>query len=318
MDKTPLRKTWHKELSDIHLSDDEAFLNWYDSKANQPDFSTDKTTEELHTVKTTIYSAIKRAAKINNNKSVDSKRYIKKVWLYAAASVFFILSAGIYIRFHTGTMKYTTAYGEIKAVTLPDHSTAVLNGNSTLTYDHKEGKTSRELWLEGEASFKVMHTLNREPFILHVGDSVTIHVLGTEFNVEHRNAGIAVALKSGKIRLVLNKKQSLKHIQITPGEVITFDKQGNTNLQKTAKALEKSFSWQEKKLILNHTTLGEILIKIKETQGLSFKTNDSSLLFRSASGTLPLDKNKEQLLSNLSELFDMDIEKGNTLYLKAR
>lgn len=317
MNRIPQSENWNKEPRDFRFSDEETFQNWYKAKENQPDFSASRTTEQLEALKTAIYAAIVHSAKIDNKKGIN-KHYIKSKWLYAAASIFFVLSAGIYMLSTNSTKKYTTTYGEIKAVTLPDKSTVMLNGNSTLTYNNKEGRQSRELWLKGEASFNVKHTRNKQPFILHVGDSVTIQVLGTEFNVEHRNSGIAVALKSGKIRLVLEKKQSSKDIQIIPGEVITFDKQGNNNLHRTEKALEKSFSWQQKKLILNHTTLKEILIKIKETQGISLETADSTLLFRSASGTLPLDNNKEQLLSNLSELFDMNIGKGNTLYPKVR
>lgn len=316
----PRKKSYREELNSINLSDEQAFLKWYQSKENQQTFSSSRTEEELYMLERNIYSNVKRSAQIGK-KGINKNRPIpmRRNWLFVAASLFFaMIGVGMYILSKKGISTYATEYGEIKSVTLPDNSFVMLNGNSTLVYSNNEGQSTRELWLQGEASFKVTHTVNQQPFILHVTDSITIQVLGTEFNVENRTSGTTIALKSGKIRLILNKKHSARNIQITPGEVVAFDAKGNTNLQKTKKGTENSFSWQQKKLVLNHTTLKEILVKIEETQGLSFNTPDSALLFRSASGTLPLDNNKEQLLSDLSELFDMHMEKGKTIYLKAR
>ncbi|HUP13050.1 MAG TPA: FecR family protein, partial [Niastella sp.] len=70
---------------------------------------------------------------------------------------------------------------------LPDGSTVWLNAGSRIVYASFSGPV-REITLEGEAYFDVVHVENaathqRKPFVVHAG-SIDIKVLGTAFNVK--------------------------------------------------------------------------------------------------------------------------------------
>lgn len=65
---------------------------------------------------------------------------------------------------------------------LPDSTEVWLNGDTRLYYPRSFGRQTREVWLSGEAYFKVKHDPNKL-FIIHTS-KMNIKVLGTEFNVK--------------------------------------------------------------------------------------------------------------------------------------
>jgi ferric-dicitrate binding protein FerR (iron transport regulator) len=70
---------------------------------------------------------------------------------------------------------------------LPDNSTVILNANSSLRYQENwEAELLREVWVDGEAFFSVVHTHNHQRFRVNVTDDLKVEVLGTEFNVKDR------------------------------------------------------------------------------------------------------------------------------------
>ncbi|WP_300597638.1 FecR domain-containing protein [Niabella sp.] len=91
-----------------------------------------------------------------------------------------------------------TAKGARKQLQLPDGSNVWLNGGSRLFFvtDFKGG--SREVKLEGEAFFDVVHaqtaTGAKSPFIVHAGN-IDISVLGTAFNIKaYANENVTTAV----------------------------------------------------------------------------------------------------------------------------
>lgn len=102
----------------------------------------------------------------------------------------------------------TTAAGEHTTVTLPDGSTAELNGNTTIEYPRGFtslpliGTTAREVRLDGEAFFSVVE--NERPFRVETSNA-QVEVLGTEFNVRARTQNDVpethVAVMSGRVRV---------------------------------------------------------------------------------------------------------------------
>lgn len=77
--------------------------------------------------------------------------------------------------------------GARKQLLLPDGSKVWLNGGSRLFYVTDFKGTTREVKLEGEAFFDVVHAQTaggaKRPFIVHAGN-IDIHVLGTAFNIK--------------------------------------------------------------------------------------------------------------------------------------
>ena len=136
-------------------------------------------------------------------------------WLAAAATLLLVGSAYLFvIRDHAvdraimfaleqvrPATVVQTATGERQQFTLPDGSTALLNGSSQLRVADDFNGTHRVVWLEGDAYFEV--TKNAEkPFIVRTASTMTT-ALGTSFRVtnytdQHQPQ---VMLTSGKVQV---------------------------------------------------------------------------------------------------------------------
>ncbi|HEY9256609.1 FecR domain-containing protein, partial [Chitinophaga sp.] len=84
-------------------------------------------------------------------------RINRRRWLAAAAIALLLIgSAGILT--YTGNKTVTTGYGKTASIVLSDESRIILNANSTVTYaKHWWSGSRREVWLNGEAFFEVVH-----------------------------------------------------------------------------------------------------------------------------------------------------------------
>ena len=92
-----------------------------------------------------------------------------------------------------------TDAGQMREVTLPDGTEVTLNVASSLKYNARYGKETREVWLDGEAFFDVESDAEC-PFSIHSG-MLDVNVTGTSFNVcaypdDHYTS---VLVKSGKV-----------------------------------------------------------------------------------------------------------------------
>lgn len=159
----------------------------------------------------------------DRSESTQQSGYKKYVWT-AAAAVIAIVVASFFFSSHQQTIEYRTAFGETKTIVLPDSSTVILNANSRIAYNNN-WKTSavREVLLEGEAYFSVIHKRNHQAFRVAVENGVGVEVLGTTFNVYHRTVDTRVVLNTGKISLTVPDSQEHK-ILMSPGELVQLKK----------------------------------------------------------------------------------------------
>lgn len=199
--------------------------------------------------------------------TVKQKVFHLNRFLRIAATILLVSSVGIaywLVKYNSKT-EITTAFGELRTVTLPDNSVVVLNGNSKLSYSGNWDKNSREVWITGEGFFKVKH-INQDPrhiktterFIVHCND-VNIEVLGTSFNVRNRHNKTNVGLVTGKIRLeYLDRASTQKHLLIMkPGDYIEYA-QKHVVAQKKLAVPEKLTEWTNHQLLFNNSTLAQI------------------------------------------------------------
>jgi transmembrane sensor len=252
---------------------------------------------------------------------VGPTRKLRKACLQVAAGLsgLILLSfAGQAYLDHRPTV-VSTAYGQVQRVTLPDQTVVYLNGNSQLTYDRFVAGKAREVWLEGEAFFEVTHLKSHEKFMVHLSDQVEIEVLGTAFNVSNRTPEKAVVLKSGKIKLKLQDEQKEKNIYLRPGDLVTTGDKPTSGIHKKTVDPQVYYAWIAHKWVLDNTSLGEMLLKLRETYGIKTLVTNKALLEKRASGSIPLPKdNAQALVGDIANLFELSIQKkGDTLYLKA-
>lgn len=237
-------------------------------------------------------------------------------WLRVAAAVAVLLlvGAGVWQFTQTsGPQRIHTAFGETRTVTLPDGSTVLLNGNSTLTFaaDWKE-VPEREVWLEGEGFFRVTKkaasTGSRVKFVTHT-PNLNISVLGTQFNVNTRRGNTAVTLLEGKVRLENPRNQQARVLEMKPGDHATLVK-GIEKVDVTLAKTEAYAAWTRRLFLFDNTPLREITTLLSDTYGLDIVFEDRELAERRFTANMPSD-NPETLLNVVAATFDLDLERTN-------
>ena len=198
-----------------------------------------------------------------------------RTWQAAASLVLVValgLLAGYWLR---GPAEVTTAFGETRRVALPDGSLVTLNGNTTLRYGRRwRGSETREVWLEGEAFFKVQKNASGARFVAHAGPADII-VLGTQFNVRNRRGKTRVLLTEGKIQLLGVRTGSIP-ITMRPGQVADVSPKNPIRVQ-AAGVPHQYTAWQEQKLVFDDTPLHEIALQVEDTYGTAIRFSDPSL-----------------------------------------
>lgn len=158
---------------------------------------------------------------------------VKRTLAWASVAAAAILMVGVTWQFlkksrgagNRQTIVATDSHkGSRSTMTLPDGSVVRLNAKSKVSYGEGFGKTTREVFLTGEAYFEVTHNA-AVPFIVHT-DEADIKVLGTKFNVrnysnEHR---MEAALLTGSIELTLHAGTQHK-ILLKPSDKIIVKQQ---------------------------------------------------------------------------------------------
>jgi transmembrane sensor len=214
----------------------------------------------------------------------------KRWWIGAAAAV--LLLAGAFTIFQLGQSKpaIDTTFGEVRSNQLPDGSTMILNANSTAELsDGWDNENDREIWLEGEAFFKVTKTPKRSRFIVHAGN-LDVIVTGTQFNVQHRDNKTTVLLTEGSV--IIRTKDG-KELAMRPGDFVEMNDQ---LVQHKSAREENVLAWKENLMAFDNTSITEAAKIISNHYGVKVTLQDNV-----ATTTIPLtgimpNNNLEDLL----------------------
>lgn len=227
-------------------------------------------------------------------------------WGKIAAAILFLIVAGtgIYmLQRQSGRIVERTGFGETRVLTLPDGSEVTLNGNSVLSYD-AEWPELREVQLEGEGYFRVVHTKDHRKFRVRTGTDFSLDVLGTQFNISKRESGTRIVLEEGKVQCNLGDA-GRDILVLKPGEMVQFRKKpSDYQRQRVEKGLYSA--WKDHKLIFKNTSLREVAAILQDTYGLETEASHPELLDRQISGSVPTD-NIELLLQGIAEASDVTI-----------
>ncbi len=156
----------------------------------------------------------------------------------------------------------TTAFGSMSSTNLPDGSTVWLNANSSLTYSPQMNGATRDVFLHGEAYFKVTSDADH-PFNVHT-PYIAVTAKGTEFNVNAYDSIASVTLVNGRVDVEV-QKQSLQlnpgeHLAITDGKPVI-----NYNID-TAKYC----CWRNGMLIFEDEPLVNICNRLRQMYDVEF------------------------------------------------
>jgi transmembrane sensor len=231
----------------------------------------------------------------------------------AAVGLLLLAGAGSWYAFRmTQPLEYATDFGETRPLTLPDGSRVTLNANSRLTLARSwDSATPREVWLEGEAFFSVTHQPHHQRFVVH-SDRINVEVVGTEFNVYSRHREVQVVLESGQVRLAAAQRTGAlaDTVVMQPGHRFEYRSDGRPTL-KPAKT-ERFSAWKDNRLLLEQTSLAELVRLLRENYGLTVRVANDTLLRQTASGSMPI-QDEDALLLQISRLFSLKISKEDRM-----
>jgi len=205
-----------------------------------------------------------------------------------AASLLLLLTYVFYPR----NIVVENGFAGTRQVILPDSSVVLLNANSSLTYRADWDPSTRHVKLSGEGFFKIRHRVQEGktiPFQVDLNE-VSLHVLGTSFNVINRPAQVEVILKTGRLK-VTHKQQE---IFMKPADHLIYNQAQKSFVIKES-ANEDYLDWTRLEFIFNDLTVAQVAEKLSSYFQLKFTFEDESVKNEKLSGRLGMSDQKETL-----------------------
>jgi ferric-dicitrate binding protein FerR (iron transport regulator) len=222
-------------------------------------------------------------ARINTAPVVSLRKNRFKWWIPAAAAVLLLLAGLGYWAAYNPKTKLESQYGAIREYQLPDGSKVTLNAHSEITM-HKAWKegNDREVWLKGEAFFKVQKTPAHNRFIVHT-NSMDIIVTGTQFNVISREEESSILLTEGSVTV---RTPDGKEVHMKPGDFVRMENNA-PSLQLAEQ--ERVLAWKQAKLDFENTSMSEVARIIARHYGVKVSLGDKSLADKKITAVMPND-----------------------------
>lgn len=230
------------------------------------------------------------------------KRRCRKI---AAVLLPFLLFVGtlVYLDLHVdlfGKTTYVELYiprGEKARLFFHDGSEVYLNADTRIRYPKKFGLSKRDVYLTGEAYFKVAPDKKR-PFVVHA-QNTTVRVLGTSFNLSayENDKTVRVILDEGSILF----GTSLNRHQLVPGQQLVYDKTSGGHLIQTLPKSQQFSLWREGILCFYDTPLPEVLKILERRYDVAFSVKDATVLTYSFTLTTR-ETDMKNILSELQKI----------------
>jgi transmembrane sensor len=212
---------------------------------------------------------------------------------------------------NTQPLSFFASKGSVSKVILPDSSVIFLNSGSEIKYSAYHHGKSRQVYLKGEAMFKVKN-IHNTPFVVHT-DIYDVNVTGTEFNVRAYpdDKIVETTLKKGSVTITSSEDHAINHnIALRPGEQMVYNReQQSINVEKVNTDLYTS--WEEESFTFNKLSLAELVVLIERKYNVSISIKNSEILNYHYSGTI----NKEsiyELLDIIKETLPIEYKVDKT------
>jgi len=224
-------------------------------------------------------------------------------WLRVAAAASVVLVSFLLFRKQIMFKSLQSVMGKTVSYQLSEGTRVVLNSNSTLLVPRFGfGNSTREVFLDGEAEFKVTHTDHNDRFVVKMDDGYEIEVLGTEFVAFSRDRGKRVFLKQGKVKLKLPEG---KQLYMKPGNLFVSDRNGTFKVSEP-KDSRPYVAWKEQTFYFDNTLLSDVAVQIREQFNIEVRIPDTLLAGRRIAGIYKAHQ-ADDLLQILSELMQIEI-----------
>lgn len=259
--------------------------------------------------------SVRSDGEITPKSTIRSTPWLWSRWgLGLAASV--ALFMGLWL---TGEYWYyttqTNGYRQIRSVSLPDGSGVLLGANSSIRYA-RFGFTggTRQVWLDGEAEFDIVHQPDSRRFTVETPDHTVVEVLGTVFVVNSRRNSTRVVLEKGRIKLTTPRTR--RPLVLSPGDVVTVSAQGPLKMQRPS-VTPARVTWHDHRFVFADTPLTDVASQLHDTFGVTVQIPQTELMTRTVSGTFQAET-ADDLLQALTLMMNLHLEQSRSVYVLTR
>lgn len=175
--------------------------------------------------------------------------------------------------------EYATSRAQHAEMRLPDGTRVVLSVESRLRVPEDYGKTTRTVYLEGEALFEVQHD-ERRPFFVHAGNLIA-EDLGTVFGVRSYadDAEATVVVAEGIVEVeatpASQHEPSAAH-RLDPGHLARVAADGTVRVERGVD-LDAYLAFAQRRLVFNNTPLREAAAQLGRWYDLDVRVADASI-----------------------------------------
>jgi transmembrane sensor len=248
--------------------------------------------------------------------------------LAAAAVVLALLGSGVLWRTQRWN-EYATDAAHRMAIRLRDGTQVTLAPRSQVRYPADYGRARRDVYLEGQAYFEVIHDAAR-PFRVHTRGSVT-EDLGTAFVVRAYADQIAteVVVAQGRValwradtamasRAPAPRRGARPALVLGAGDLGRLDRSGAATVQRGVD-VERHVAWTRGVLAFNGTPLGEVVPTLERWYNVEIRLADSALAVRRLTATFR-NEPPDLVLERIALTLGLRVERtdGSVLLLSKR
>ncbi|MEX0685036.1 MAG: FecR domain-containing protein [Balneolales bacterium] len=216
------------------------------------------------------------------------------IWFVKVAAVFVIITSALFLISHLSDIDYddnqiinretiSTNKGQRARAFLADGTEVHLGVETTLEYGNGLVGENREVYLEGEAFFKVTSNKKR-PFIVYAGGTIT-EVIGTEFSVRSYpdDKEIITVVNEGKVSFGNKFSNSVILSKGNLGRINRADMSEVSVLEDIN--LEQYLGWKDGHLIFKDAVFGDIQTYFERWYNIKIYFIDEELKQRRLTGS---------------------------------
>lgn len=209
----------------------------------------------------------------------------------------------------------TTARGQRATVRLADGTRVELGVDSRLRYAPEYGADSRDVYLEGQAYFDVVHDARR-PFAVHTARAL-VRDIGTKFGVRsYADApAVEVVVAEGAVALVGGRRvgATLDSLVLKRADLGRVDAAGRLASVHGVDVAAR-LAWTEGRLVFTDTPLGDVLPELSRWYNASIRLGDSSLADLRYTASVK-DESLPQLLNLLGAALELRVERDGAVWV---
>ncbi len=188
-------------------------------------------------------------------------------WLKVAAVL--VVAFGAWIAYSVFSSSYIelVAQQEVLSKTLPDGSALTINKHSEVSYASNFKQNRNVRLKEGDVFFDVAHD-QQHPFTIEI-DQVGVEVVGTSFNIKHRNDHTEIVVESGIVKVKLDEQE----LRLVKGEKLLISPA--TKALKKEQNTDQLYNYYRTKLIIaNDTPIQKLVETLNEAYDVHIVVDD--------------------------------------------